>query len=543
MLKNRNYFSEKLNRAPLDMSSGGEFVPPESRPKGGKKGAVGPRLGTTAKSVGHFDGKRSETRASRYRHQRHAAKLMTGKGRVGQCRHSVVSKSAGVDVVLSNYRDTVGNFAHYEGLQTCGSVWLCPCCGARISETRRGELNQLLSWARGEGHKVKMITLTARHGRDDDLAELLDAMKVAKQRFGQHRKYRKIKKSMMGSVTATEVTCGCQHGWHPHFHMIVITDEEIDLEELRGVWLASLRGAGLDGAGAAFQVQNAEAAGRYITKWGAAEELTMTNEKKGKGGRTPAQLLAASCDDGDRQAGMLWAEYAKAFHGRRQLVWSRGLKAMAGIDQVDDKEAAENEKQAEQEEVGRANIPHPVWVGDVVPRNVDRRSELQDRVEEVGADQAVAELIAGHAPNNEDVIEELWQPRPGGLAARALASIPEKRKNVQPECDKSPLNPVYIYDGEVDAVPPDAVRKIKAVGTKPGHGAEGVSSARRQRSGTAQAIGCSSPAGPPEAPQTGPPGRRKMVTLWVGAARAPQSLHMSSETFRSELSQSQEILS
>jgi hypothetical protein len=33
------------------------------------------------------------------------------------------------------------------------------------------------------------------------------------------------------------------------------------------------------------------------------------------------------------------------------------------------------------------------------------------------------------------------------------------------------------------------------------------------------------------------------VTLWVGAARAPQSLHMSSETFRSELSQSQEILS
>ena len=502
--------------------------------QGGKKGVEDARLGTTAKSVRHFDEKSQSLRANRYRHQRHAAKLMKGKGRVGQCRHSVVSKTNGVDLIASRYQDTVGNYAHYEGLQTCGSVWLCPCCGARISETRKDELNQLLAWARKRGYKIKMITLTARHGRDDELAELLTCMKDAKQRFARHRAYRQIKESMIGNVTATEVTCGSKNGWHPHFHMIVIMEEDIDLEALRNAWLASLRGAGLDGAGAAFQVQDAEAAGRYIGKWGAAEELTMKDQKKSKGGRTPAQLLAASCDDDDRHAGMLWAEYAKAFHGRRQLVWSRGLKALAGIGEVDDAEAAKDEKQDEQEEVGRANIPHEVWRSGVVPKNTDRRTDVLERAEEVGPEQATAELIAGHVPDNEDVIEELHQSRPGGLAARAVAEVynPETgectvgvttahaghaaRKKLEPKCDKSPPNSVYISEGDSGAVDGARTRnvrlcKIKAEGTKPGQGAEGASSARRQSSGSTQAIGRSSHAVSPEgiarqAPQTGPPG-------------------------------------
>lgn len=30
--------------------------------------------------------------------------------------------------------------AYYVGLQTCGSIWTCPVCAARISETRRKEV-------------------------------------------------------------------------------------------------------------------------------------------------------------------------------------------------------------------------------------------------------------------------------------------------------------------------------------------------------------------------------------------------------------------
>lgn len=427
----KNTPQNAVARAPFDLSGGGSCRPNHSG-NTPRNEASEASLGSTAKSVRHFSSEDQENkgyrenRGVRFRHQRHAAALLGGKARVGLCRWSVVSKTVGVDMVASSYADGKPDRVHYEGLQTCGSVWSCPCCGARISETRRDEMNQLLTWARGQGYRVMMLTLTARHGRDDDLAELLERMKDAKQRWARHRSYRRIKDRMIGSVTATEVTGGGQHGWHPHFHVIVILEGDAELTTLRDAWLASLRGAGLDGAGAAFQAQGADAAGNYIAKWGAAEELTLSQRKKGRGrtGRTPAQLLAASCDEADRQAGHLWAEYATVFHGRRQLVWSRGLKALAGVGEIDDQQAAQDQQQDGQIETARVNIPHLVWRGDVAARRTDRRAELLDRAEEVGPEEAAAELVAGHMPG--DLIESetpQYRPRPGGLAAAAMAAV------------------------------------------------------------------------------------------------------------------------
>ncbi len=36
------------------------------------------------------------------------------------------------------YTNPKGNRAEYRGLQTCGSVWHCPMCAAKISSKRRG---------------------------------------------------------------------------------------------------------------------------------------------------------------------------------------------------------------------------------------------------------------------------------------------------------------------------------------------------------------------------------------------------------------------
>lgn len=400
----------------------------------GKKARAAGRLETTAKSVGQI----SDGRGDRFRWQRHAAGLLGGQHRVGLCRWSVVSKSAGVDMVASSYADKTPDRVHYEGLQTCGSVWACPCCSARISETRREEMGRLLSWARAEGYVVRMVTLTCRHGRDDDLADLLlrlkgraknakkgvEGFRGAKQRTVDDRRYRDhIKPHVIGSVTATEVTGGGAHGWHPHMHMILILDDDIDLTLMRDAWLGSLRGAGLEGSGQGWDVRAADETGKYLAKWGAAEELTLSGHKKGRAGRTPAQLLAASCDDRDNRAGHLWAEYATVFHGRRQLVWSRNLKAMAGVDEVKDDEAAQDQAQDGQTETARANIPHLMWVGDVAVKREDRRADLLGRAEEIGPEDAAAELIAGHVPGEVLEHERPHRPRSGGLAARALAAI------------------------------------------------------------------------------------------------------------------------
>lgn len=348
------------------------------------------RLDSIAKTVSRSDAHRAG-RAARFRQQRHAVSLLkgTGIGRVGTCRWAVISKAAGVDVALTTYGDG-SERAHYQGLQTCGSVWLCPCCSARISETRRGELNALLAWARAQGHEVVMMTLTTRHGAQDALGPLLGALKAAKQAFHRHRAWVRLKGEIIGSVTATEVTGGGRHGWHPHLHVLLVirSGVTVDPAALQAAWLASLRGAGLSGTGAAFGWQDASVAGDYIAKWGAAEELALSGEKRGRagGGRSPAQLLGASCDGADRRAGALWREYAQAFHGRRQLVWSRGLKTLAGVGEVDDATVAEDAAQDGQTQELLANIVHGIWQDSHgLPGAKRRRGRILDAAEATGA--------------------------------------------------------------------------------------------------------------------------------------------------------------
>ena len=105
------------------------------------------------------------------------------------------------------HQQHAGGRARFSGLQTCGSVWACPCCSGTVSEQRRRELNALLAWARKQGLHPVMLTLTARHSVDHRLAELLDGMKNAKRRLTTHRTFAKLlRPQLVGYVTATEVT-------------------------------------------------------------------------------------------------------------------------------------------------------------------------------------------------------------------------------------------------------------------------------------------------------------------------------------------------
>ena len=136
-------------------SAGAQETSGKARRAGG-----GAALGNTAKSVDQprRDEAARAQRGNAFRLQRTEAGLLP-RERVGLCRWAVVSKAAGVDVHLTQYEGGALR-ASFRGLQTCGSVWLCPCCGRRISEARRSELNQLLAWAREEGLRPVMVTLT-----------------------------------------------------------------------------------------------------------------------------------------------------------------------------------------------------------------------------------------------------------------------------------------------------------------------------------------------------------------------------------------------
>ncbi len=326
-------------------------------------------LGTTGKFVVGEDFARVQRRSTRFRLQATARRLLP-KEQVAQCMHR-----CGQGGVVVNIAQSTG-IASFSGVATCGSVWMCPVCSAKISNSRRNELNTLLGWARNMGYQALLLTLTARHGLDDSLADLLSGMKAAKKRFHQSAAWRACKSELIGHITATETTYGSS-GWHVHFHMIVIVDcpsEDLALHkfDLIDDWLAALRPVkrrntaqqqqqqqvNLEGNGHAFSIQGANAAGDYVGKWGAGEEVALTNTKKTRDGKgqTPWELLAAA--EWDPASAALFVEYAKHFKGKQQLVWSVGFKAVLCIIEQTDKQVADA---PDADWVQVAIVPKQVW--------------------------------------------------------------------------------------------------------------------------------------------------------------------------------------
>jgi hypothetical protein len=242
--------------------------------------------------------------------------------------------------------------ASYGGLVTCHSVWNCPVCAAKISERRRVEIQGAIATWEAHGGSVLLLTLTHGHTMADPLAALLAGQQKALGRFFDCREGKRLMAAMgrVGHIRAWEVTHGrhseINNGWHPHFHILLFVESAPgDLGTFEdwafGVWWNACRLAGLPLPNRRYGVmlQDNVYVARYISKWGLDHEMTKGHIKRGrKGGETPFDFLRAALFDDDRQARALFLEFARAFKGKRQLVWSRGLRE--GL-QVEDRTDAE----------------------------------------------------------------------------------------------------------------------------------------------------------------------------------------------------------
>lgn len=66
--------------------------------------------------------------------------------------------------------DDESGIAGFSNVQSCGSVWACPVCAAKIAASRTRDLEQVLNWAREQGHTIALVTMTVRHDRSQPLA-------------------------------------------------------------------------------------------------------------------------------------------------------------------------------------------------------------------------------------------------------------------------------------------------------------------------------------------------------------------------------------
>lgn len=409
---------------------------------------------------------RQDSRRLKYRLQRTAARLRPSE-RVALCHRLVHNSAAGVRVLRSQ-----DGRAHLDGVQTCGSVWMCPVCAAKITEKRRQELQTMIDAHRANGGQLLFLTLTIPHQRHDvltapalrktqrvrhveisrDTGEIIqecgyeivcpltgelierggrrskrvptgevvefvtehidrvnggrlvpgaggdlvfEASGIVPRLTSAYRRFMSGRAALsqllngddgradyVGSVRALEVTHGRNNGFHPHLHTLILVNRDLTDTELtrleRRLFVHWSRSVAAEGLGQisrhGLRLERPRVAGdvdpitQYLIKWGAAEELSKLHTKGAnavpdpKKGASPWQLLAAAAD-GDLRAGAIWQEYATAFKGRRQLVYSHGLREKFGLgkEKTDEELADAPADEREQYELVY-QIERPEWI-------------------------------------------------------------------------------------------------------------------------------------------------------------------------------------
>ncbi len=286
--------------------------------------------------------------------------------------------------------------ASYGNLIKCGSVWTCPVCARSVSEVRRDELLKVAeAWKfsnvfdvinakdfarldlEANKHKLKnkiyLVTFTVRHSRDDSLDDLRKGLIQAFNKLNGNTAGRKLWADFgkVFHIRGLEVTWGYANGWHPHFHVLVLsayehTDDELaDFKTSIGKeWQKCCVQSGLKKPTIehGVDVRNGDYASSYINKFGEEIqcrgmgdkidlEMTKSHMKhaRDKHRFSPFQMLE-NMDD----VPMLrhkFIEYSHSFFGQAQLAYSHAkrMKGLAGLLDLTDEDIVNQEKQEQVE--------------------------------------------------------------------------------------------------------------------------------------------------------------------------------------------------
>jgi hypothetical protein len=364
-------------------------------------------LGTSTKSCSNIDFKREKNSSDYDKRQSHRSYVYALRDRASDILHEpkkLLKEQHRVCACGKHKRDADDSVsvsvnastgvATYQNLIHCGSVWVCPSCSFKISQERKKELAEAMKSCRSKGLHVAMLTLTAPHYMGDNIKELLKNMGKAKHSLWTNRNSRDYFKSQMplvGHITATEVKYSDNNGFHPHYHILLILDKQYKAEDLEIIesdlyefWSEKCVKQGLGKPNREHGIDlkmgsNAEdMLADYISKWGLAEEMTQAHMKVGKRNSQSLTMwevldlsqLEVSTRD---KYSHIFRIYSKAFKGRRQLFWSKGLKKLLSVADTTDEELANKEEPEEAQMISAVVFTNFEW-------SIIRKFKLQAKI-------------------------------------------------------------------------------------------------------------------------------------------------------------------
>lgn len=403
--------------------------------------------------------------ARRIRHRlRYHLRSLSGNQYVNTCGVYVLEGGAGIAEKDSR--------CYYFGLVTCGKVWLCPVCSAKIRARRAAEIQTILTVAlnyyKDAGYVVKMVTLTTRHHMGHSLSHLVTAINKNFRRnvlSGNVWISRSKRIGYVGMVKSVEVLQGT-NGWHPHLHCLLVLKPlaesspvdpdapkrrgrkprvqrsfEEELDEFKA-WLAAQWRAfflsdqelykgnapSLDVGVHWRDVDNPGAGAIYVSKvqeWGAALELARSDLKVGTRkqgdlkGWTPFELaerhrLTSDVDELSRLR-QLWHEYQLALKGTHAITISPALRARF-LPKAEQEEKSDLQVAAEDIGGGQLyTISFDAWRVIQHPRNAGLDVKLLECLEqESGHIQLYRTLQEfGLDQNSDNMIVTAWEMRYG----------------------------------------------------------------------------------------------------------------------------------
>jgi hypothetical protein len=214
---------------------------------------------------------------------------------------------------------------------------VCPICAAKISEARRVELVEANARWRKQGGAILMMNLTLRHYDFQPVREVLGCLVKARRLMKNRKPWKALEKEvgLAGSVRGLEVTYG-ENGWHVHTHDLLYLENRTPPDDLESrileMWQSACVSVGMvmpNERGCV--IQDGSYADRYTSKWGLESEVTKGHSKTGRDGNVGPWDMLRAIGGGNQEWPAKFREYAKGFHGRHQLQWSKGLRELLGL--------------------------------------------------------------------------------------------------------------------------------------------------------------------------------------------------------------------